>query len=216
MAETCRESTFSFLPVVIRQLLSKFKYLPHCNTVLKLNINKNIIMILSKVSSYFLLNLMKLYFLSGAKQNSYSKWISSNKENHYLYILGYQHNVSTSNLQEVNNELYGSWIQIVNSTHIIWIRVLLHVCVGFNGRFMLKLKLFNYLFLLIIFFLDLKIWRRSKPCQRRPKNWNWSMVTPSAWGLKVSDPPVGPMENAKNNNKPEFFFDYGQNVFQQP
>ena len=29
---------------------------------------------------------------------------------------------------------------------------------------------------------------------------------------RFSDPPVGPMENAKNS-KSEFFFDYGQNVF---
>mgnify|MGYP005717244185 CR=1 FL=1 len=38
---------------------------------------------------------------------------------------------------------------------------------------------------------------------------------PSVHGVwRFSDPPVGPMENAKNQ-KSEFFFDYGQNVFYQ-
>ena len=61
-----------------------------------------------------------------------------------------------------------------------------------------KSKIFTF-----YFFLDLKIWRRPKPCQRRQK---------IEIDLRFSDPPVGPMENAKNK-KSEFFFDYGQNVF---
>ena len=39
------------------------------------------------------------------------------------------------------------------------------------------------------------------------------MVIPPVHGVwRFSDPPVGPMDNAKNQ-KCEFFFDYGQNVF---
>ena len=39
------------------------------------------------------------------------------------------------------------------------------------------------------------------------------MVTPLYMVVgRFSDPPVGPMENAKSQ-KSEFFFDYGQNVF---
>ena len=55
----------------------------------------------------------------------------------------------------------------------------------------------------------------EKTKKNKKKEWNWSMVTPpppvhGVW--RFSDPLVGPMENAKNQ-KSEFFFDYGQNVF---
>ena len=71
----------------------------------------------------------------------------------------------------------------------------------------------NWKFSLLI--MDLKLWRRSKPCQKRQKINKidpWSPL-PCTWSLKVFRPPVESMENAKNKKKYEFSFDYGQNVF---
>ena len=71
------------------------------------------------------------------------------------------------------------------------------------------LKIFTF-----YFFLDLKIRRRSKPCQRRQKNWNWSMVTPlymGSEGFRSACWAYGKCKKKiKNLNS---FFDYGHNVF---
>ena len=73
-----------------------------------------------------------------------------------------------------------------------------------------KLEIFTF-----CIFMDLKIWRRSKPCQRRQKKNEIKSIhgnPPVHRVWRFSDPRVGPMENAKNQEL-ELSFDYGQSVF---
>ena len=55
--------------------------------------------------------------------------------------------------------------------------------------------------------------KQNKTKQNKTKQMKLIYGNPPVHGVwRFSDPPVGPMEDAKNK-KSEFFFDYGQNVF---